>query len=68
MKTKLLLSQYRYVYIIENFIVSAIIYHGAVNGARSCLSRKIYTILFVRVETLGCYGKIQTMGYEGILF
>ena len=42
MKTKLLLSQYRYVYIIENFIVSAIIYHGAVNGARSCLSRKIY--------------------------
>ena len=42
MKTKLLLSQYRYVYIIENFIVSAIICHGAVNGARSCLSRKIY--------------------------
>ena len=42
MKTKLLLSQYRYVYITENFIVSVIIYHGAVNGARNCLSRKIY--------------------------
>ena len=46
LETKLLLSLYKYVYIIENFIVSVIIYHSAVNGARSCLSRKIYALFY----------------------
>ena len=72
LETKLLLSLYRYVYIIENFIVSVIIYHSAVNGARSCLSRTIYalfySILFVRVETFDYSRKIQTVGFEDILF
>ena len=38
------MSLYRYVYIIENFIVSVTIYHSEVNCTRSCLSRKIYVL------------------------
>ena len=48
LETQLLLSLYRYVCIIENFIVSVIIYitQSAVNGARSCLNREIYGLFY----------------------
>ena len=41
---QLLLSLYRYVYIIENFILSVTIYPSEVNCTRSCVSRKIYVL------------------------
>ena len=31
---------------IENFIVSATIYHSVVNCTRSCLSKKIYVLFY----------------------
>ena len=44
LETQLLLNLYRYVYVIENFIVSVIIYHSEVNCPRIICSILFYSI------------------------
>ena len=70
LETQLLLSLCRDVYIIENFIVSVIIYHSAVNCAKSCLSRKIYGIFYSihQSRNIGLFQKNSNNGSRGYTF
>ena len=70
LETHLFLSLYRYVYIIENFVVSVIIYRSAVNCARSCLSRKSLGLFYsiCQSRNIGLIQKNPNNGAWGYTF